>query len=85
MNRYTVQHRYTAVRDGRRIGPWEPDTEVELSDHDAEWVNRDSPGTLTPVDPPEPEPEPEPDKPKPERAQPAAGDRRQRRTANRGT
>jgi hypothetical protein len=49
MPRYTVNHNYTAYRDGQSYGPWEAGTEVELTEPDAEWVNRDSPTTLTSV------------------------------------
>lgn len=64
--RYTVQHRYTAYRDGQLFGPWEPDVEVELDEPDAEWVNRDSEDTLKPVDAaPEPAPEPPTSEPAP--------------------
>lgn len=65
--RYVVQHNYTAYRDGRLFGPWEAGTEVELDELDAEWVNRDSAGTLVSVDQadttdsvPDPEPTPGP-------------------------
>lgn len=47
MPTYAVNHRYSAFRDGAQFGPYEPGTFVELSEADAEWVNRDSPGTLT--------------------------------------
>jgi hypothetical protein len=47
MPTYTVNHAYRALRDGAVFGPYEPGTTVELSDADAEWVNRDSPGCLT--------------------------------------
>lgn len=46
MNRYTVNHSYRSRRDGQDFGPWSKGDEVELSDGDAEWVERDSPGTL---------------------------------------
>lgn len=49
MGEYRVNHSYSSFSDGRRFGPYEPGTTVELDDVDAEWVNRDSPGTLTPV------------------------------------
>jgi hypothetical protein len=58
MPRYTVAHRYTSTRDGQRYGPWQRGETVELSEADAAWVNRDSPGALD-VDP-DPEPEPPP-------------------------
>lgn len=54
MNRYQVQHAYTAVRDGVRFGPWTSGEEVELADADAQWINRDSPDTLTPAQPDKP-------------------------------
>lgn len=50
MPRYTVQHSYKAYRDGRLLGPWEVDTEIEVDEADAEWINRDSPGTLAGLD-----------------------------------
>lgn len=47
--RYIVQHAYRSRRDGRDFGPWEEGESVELDNElDAEWVNRDSPGTLEP-------------------------------------
>ena len=49
MPRYTVAHRYFAVDNGQAVGPFEPGSTVELDTDRAEWVNRDSPGTLTPV------------------------------------
>ncbi len=49
MASYAVNHRYTARRDGQTFGPYEPDTTIELDEADAEWINRDSPGTLTDV------------------------------------
>lgn len=49
MARYQVQHRYRS----NEYGPWEPDTYVELEPAEAKWVNHDSPGTLTQVDPDE--------------------------------
>jgi hypothetical protein len=44
--RYEVQHRYGSTRDGQQYGPWQAGETVELSDQDAAWVNRDSPGCL---------------------------------------
>ncbi|GGM64113.1 hypothetical protein GCM10012275_38320 [Longimycelium tulufanense] len=85
MPRYTVQHAYRAEHNGRRYGPWQPDTEVDLEAEEAEWVNRDSPDTLAPVapsPPPAPEVEPEPDEPV--RAKPAGRDRQHRGGTNRG-
>lgn len=69
--RYTVQHRYTASRDGQTFGPWDPGTEVELDEPDADWVNRDSEGTLKPVDA-APELAPEPSAPEPAPVTPEA-------------
>lgn len=50
MGRYKVNHRYaaytTAFGDGEQIG-LEEGAEVELDEERAEWINRDSPGTLT--------------------------------------
>lgn len=71
MPRYTVAHAYTAVRDGQRLGPWQPGDQVELSDHDAQWVNRDSPGALAEL------------APKQERQARPAADRQHRGGANR--
>lgn len=50
MSRYIVQHAYKAFRDGQLFGPWEADLEIEIEEADAEWINRDSPDTLAPVD-----------------------------------
>lgn len=47
MARYLVVHRYSAVRDGQQLGPWQPGDEVELTEADAAWVCRDSAGVLT--------------------------------------
>lgn len=49
MPEYKVKQRYRSYRDGRQFGPYEPGTVVELEEADAEWVERDSPGTLAPV------------------------------------
>jgi hypothetical protein len=43
---FEVRHRYRSVRDGQQFGPWQAGDTVELSDADARWVNRDSPGCL---------------------------------------
>lgn len=48
--RYHVQHRYEANRDGRRYGPWQEGETIELAVDDAEWINRDSPDTLAALD-----------------------------------
>lgn len=49
MAAYIVNHAYRALRDGAVYGPYVPGTTVELDPADAEWVNRDSPGALSPV------------------------------------
>lgn len=48
MARYTVARRYSSYRDGRQFGPWVGGEVVELDDADAQWLDRDSPGLLTP-------------------------------------
>lgn len=50
MPRYRVNHSYRSFSDGRQFGPYEAGQTVELEDTDAEWVNRDSPGCLSPDD-----------------------------------
>lgn len=65
--RYQVQHPYFSRCDGQTFGPWVEGDEAELSAEVAEWVNRDSPGTLVPVV----------EKPAPKPAE-AAKDRQQR-------
>jgi len=42
MPRYVVQSPYRT----QDLGPWAPGETVDLLPHVAEWVNRDSPGTL---------------------------------------
>lgn len=49
MPAYTVNHGYRSYRDGIQYGPYEAGTVIELTEADAEWLNRDSPGALTPV------------------------------------
>jgi hypothetical protein len=44
--RYEVQHAYKSFRDGQQFGPWQAGETIELSEADAEWVCRDSPGCL---------------------------------------
>ncbi len=64
MRRYRVTRAYFSDQGGRRFGPWTAGSEVELSEDEAAWVNRDSPGVATPVSQqapaPERESEPEP-------------------------
>lgn len=81
MARYQVQHPYAAFRDGRQFGPWDTGEQVELDPVDADWVNRDSPGTLTePKSQPKSQPKSGPagraaaaKTAKPQRGQPKAG------------
>lgn len=47
MPKYLVNHSYTSRGDGVQYGPWSPGDSVELLEAVAEWVNRDSPGTLS--------------------------------------
>jgi hypothetical protein len=47
MPQFIIRQRYTSYRDGKTYGPWQVDEVVELDTADAEWVERDSPGTLT--------------------------------------
>jgi hypothetical protein len=47
MPTYTVNHRYYAFSDGKHYGPYEAGTVIDLDPAEAQWVNRDSPGTLT--------------------------------------
>lgn len=52
MPRYTVTQNYSAERAAASVtqfGPWAEGDEVELDEPDAEWVNTDSVGTLTPA------------------------------------
>lgn len=49
MPRYKLNHAYRSFRDGVQYGPWLAGDEVELTDADAEWLERDSPGALTEV------------------------------------
>ncbi|UJW32394.1 hypothetical protein L3Q67_00990 [Saccharothrix sp. AJ9571] len=75
MPRYRVKHRYHARRDGKAFGPWEPKDDVELDQADAEWVNRDSPGTLSAVRAAASTPEPPQDPPEgPEKPPQKPGD-----------
>ena len=72
MSAYKLNHGYTSRRDGQTFGPWEKGEVVELDQADAEWIERDSPGALSPVD-----------EPKQQRQKPAAPDRQHRGGANR--
>lgn len=50
MPRYEVQHRYSS----NDFGPWIKGDQITLDNvEDAEYVNRDSPGTLVEIDPEE--------------------------------
>lgn len=59
MARFVVAHRYASRRDGQQFA-WTGGEVVELDDADAEWVNRDSPGVLSPIEFEAKEPEPVP-------------------------
>lgn len=83
MDRYEVQHRYGAYRDGQQIGPWAEGDQVELSLADAEWVNRDSPGCLLRAGGVV-EDAPVADEAEPERAKPAGRNRQAHPGRNRG-
>jgi hypothetical protein len=56
MARYLVNHVYAAHTDGTYYGPWTPGETVELEAELAEWINRDSEGTLTELPDPESKP-----------------------------
>lgn len=71
MGQFKVNHRYTATRDGRRLGPFEPEMVVELDDDDAAFITVDSPGALSPARGPEEKPEPDQDVESERAAQPA--------------
>lgn len=58
MPRYVVQHSYHSSADGQQWGPWEEGQEIELDEDRAEWVERDSAGTLKPVAAKETKPKP---------------------------
>lgn len=73
---YEVQHAYQSFRDGQQFGPWQAGDRLELSEADAAWVNRDSPGCLLAAGGIV---EPEPD-----REQPTGRDRQARQGRNRG-
>lgn len=52
MPRYTVNHAYAAERTDANLttfGPWAEGDVVEVDEADAEWVNADSAGTLSPA------------------------------------
>ena len=44
--RVKVTQRYAASSDGFKFGPWEEGDEVDLTDVQIAWVNRDAEGTL---------------------------------------
>ena len=52
MPRYTVNQNYRAERSDATLtvfGPWAAGDVVEVDEADAEWVNADSAGTLSPA------------------------------------
>lgn len=77
---FEVRHAYRSSRDGQQFGPWLPGDVVELTESDAEWVCRDSPGALLPagavIEDGEPDAEPA-------RAKPPAANRQARPGRNR--
>lgn len=76
MTTFTVVHDYAAQRDGQRFGPWQAGDVIDLEPADAEWVLRDSPGSLTAVEAAPAEGA--------ERQKPAGRDRQHRGGTNRG-
>lgn len=46
MPQYVIKHAYRSARDGVALGPWAAGDTVELSEADAEWLERDSPGVV---------------------------------------
>jgi hypothetical protein len=72
---YTVQHRYSARNGEQTFGPWEGGETVDLTEDEADWVNRDSAGCLEAATPDTPK--------KPERQQPKTADRQHRGGSNR--
>lgn len=48
--KYHVNWRYASVYKNQPLGPWNAGQEVELDDETAEFVQRDSPGVLSPVE-----------------------------------
>ena len=77
---FIVKHNYRAARDGQQFGPWVAGDQVQLTEVDAEWVNRDSPGALTELDA---EPVAE-ETSAPEPKKPPAANRQAKPGANRG-
>lgn len=79
MPRYRFNHRYLSQRDGVQWGPFDAGQEIDLREEDADWLDRDSPGCLSPVvdAPPAAEPEPESES-EPERDAVPARDRMHR-------
>jgi len=81
---YEVRHAYRSSRDGQQFGPWRAGEVIELSEADADWVNRDSPGCLLAaggVVEGAPPPESEADA---ERQKPPGRNRQHRGSPNRG-
>lgn len=89
MDQYLVGHRYTSRRDGITFGPWIAGDVITLEPGDAEWIERDSPGTLRPVDQDDVEPVEQPPvqppaaQPAPAAAKPTAATRPARQKAQR--
>ncbi len=51
MTRFKVNHHYGSNNNGQQYGPWRVGTVVDVADDEAAWINRDSPGTLSPDEP----------------------------------
>lgn len=49
---YSVQHDYESWDAGTRYGPWMAGDQVEVTEEQAAWLNRTSPGVLKPTKPP---------------------------------
>jgi hypothetical protein len=79
MPEFVVVHAYRSSRDGRQFGPWVAGDLVEVTDADAEWLLRDSPGCLLPVAAEDPDNDPDN-----EREKPPARNRQARPGRNRG-
>lgn len=83
--RYEVRHAYRSTRDGQQFGPWHAGDAVELSEADADWVNRDSPGCLLAAGGVVEGAAPSSGEGDPERQKPAGRNRQHRGGANRAS
>ncbi len=46
---HVISRAYRSARDGRVYGPWSAGDKVDLTQAEAEWLERDSPGVLEPL------------------------------------